>query len=492
MKRRISISERQRRFLAAGVAMVVANGAMSSAAYSGEWRITPRVAMEQSVTDNVRSVSTGLEADMITSTTAGIGINGNGRRVQLNFNYDISKDIFWDNSELNTFRQSMLGASSVELWEDHIFVKTNASISQQSLARTGGQTASDRGAGTNDQSVVVNYSVTPNFGHRYGNWGESDVIVSFNETRFLDSDTGTANAQPDASRTYDITTLLRSGPKFTQLKWEVNGNKSFTSNNANRQSTEISGEYAWNRHVTILARAGQETIDNSGINDDNSAELFWRGGFRITPGPKSSIRLETGHRFGEVNYSADASYKFGSKASITASYEMVVRNERETLSANLNNLVQNEEGVLIDPATGLPANPNSLELDFLDKTTLQKNFSIALNGTSGRNSYTIASTANTQEDKNLNTEDVVVTFTASLNRRIWPDLQGGVNGNISSTIQSSGGAEDIIFTGGAFLNYSIGKNLSGNLQYNYLNRDSDGEANDLEENAISLSLTKQF
>ncbi|MBT5108741.1 MAG: TIGR03016 family PEP-CTERM system-associated outer membrane protein [Rhodospirillaceae bacterium] len=462
-------------------------------AHSGEWDIIPSASVTQSVTDNARSVNTGKEADLITTATAGIAINGNGRRAQLDFSYDISKDIFWDNSELNGVRNSLLGAGNFELWEDHIFIDTRASITQQSLARTGGQTASDRGAGTNDQSVVVNYSITPNFAHRYGNWAESDIIVAFSETRFLESDTGTASTQPDASRSYDVTTLLRSGPKFTQLTWELNGNRTFTSDDTNRQTAELSGEYAVNRHVAVLARAGQETIDNSGINADNGAEFFWRGGFRLTPGPRSSIRLETGRRFGVSTFSGDASYQISSRTALTATYEEEVLTDRQLLNSNLGNLVRDPiSGLLINPATGQLADPNSLESDFQEQTTLQKNFSIALTGASGRNTFAISGTGNVREDLTANTEDVTVGLTVTLDRRIWPNLDGGVNGNVSSTIQSASGAEDVIFNSGAFLTYTLGQNFSGTLRYDYLNRDSQGEIDDVEENAISLSLQKQF
>ena len=53
---------------------------------AGEWTITPRVNVEQSVTDNVRSVSDGAESDFITTANAGVSVAGIGRSLQLNFN----------------------------------------------------------------------------------------------------------------------------------------------------------------------------------------------------------------------------------------------------------------------------------------------------------------------------------------------------------------------------------------------------------------------
>lgn len=492
MKCRQAIYAFTRRCLTVSVSVGAISAVWAEAAHSGEWDITPSASVTQNVTDNVRSVNTGQEADFITTATAGIDINGDGRRAQLDFSYNISKDIFWDNSELNGVRNSLLGAGNFELWEDHIFIDTRASITQQTLSRTGGQTASDRGAGTNDQSVVVNYSITPNFAHRYGNWAESDVIVAFSETRFLESDTGTASSQPDASRNYDVTTLLRSGPKFSVLQWEINANRTFTTDDSNRQTTELSGEYAVNRHVAVLARAGLEKIENFSVDGDTGAQNFWRGGVRLTPGPRSSIRMELGRRFGVTIFSGDASYQINSLTALTASYEEEVRTDRQSLNNNLNNIIRNASGALINAATGQPADPNSLDSDFQDRTTLQKDFALSLTGTSGRNTYAISGTANIKEEAGANTEDVVVGLTATLDRRIWPNLDGGVNANVSSTIQSASGAEDVILNSGAFLTYTLGQSFSGTLRYDYLNRDSQGEDNDVEENAISLSLQKQF
>ncbi len=461
-------------------------------ANAGEWTINPQISVEQSFTDNARSVSEGLEADIITSTTAGIDVSGVGRRAQLNFNYNISRDAFWDNTELGGFRQSLLGSGNVEAVEDFVFIDTRASVSQQSLQRGGGVSASDRTVGTNDQSTVLNYSITPNFEHRYGSWADTDVRYTFNETRFFDPDVGTAGAQPDASRTHTIQTLLRSGPKFTQLSWELSGTRTFTDNGSNRNLTELSGEYAWTRHLTLIGRAGSETIDGSGINADDSAELFWLGGVRITPGPKSSFRIETGRRFASTSFSADASYRFSSRTALTASYKEDVQTERQELAANLDSLVLSDDGILIDPATGLPGSPNSFDLDFLDRVNKSKTFNIALNGTRGRNSFNLNGTVNIRSQEPEGTEDVVVGFGGGINRRIWPDLNGGISANINIITEAANGIEEYTFTSNAFLSYSISENFTGSLRYDFLRRDSDADASDLQENVLSVSLNKTF
>ena len=63
---------------------------LCSSVEAGEWSIQPRANVEQSFTDNVRSVSDGAESDLITTASAGIGVSGVGRRLQLNFDYNNS------------------------------------------------------------------------------------------------------------------------------------------------------------------------------------------------------------------------------------------------------------------------------------------------------------------------------------------------------------------------------------------------------------------
>lgn len=467
-------------------------GVLSSPAVAGEWTITPRIDVEQSFTDNARSVAEGLEADMITTTTAGVDVSGSGARLQLNFNYNISRDTFWDNSDLNGLRQSLLGTSKVETIEDFMFIDTRASITQQSLARGGGISASDRNVGSNDQSTVVNYAITPNFAHRYGNWAESDVRYSFNETRFLETDVGEAGVQPDTSRSFEIEGLVRSGRHFSRLSWELSTSRTFTNNNSDRNLTELSGEYAWSRKIALLGLAGREEIENSGLNADDDPEFFWRGGFRLTPGPRTSVRFEAGHRFGGANFSGEASYQFSSVTALQVSYEESVRTDRQALTDNLNNLVVGADGGLIDPNTGVAGDPNATNLDFLDQTTRQQNLSISLNGASGRNTYNLTLGANKRTQEPDETQDTVVTFGAQLNRRMRPNLDGGVSANLSVLTESANGIEDYTLRSNAFLSYRLMENFTGRVSYDFLHRDSDNNVQDVQENVVSVSLSKSF
>lgn len=199
-----------------------------------------------------------------------------------------------------------------------------------------------------------------------------------------------------------------------------------------------------------MGRAGREEIENSGIGDDDEPEIFWRGGVRVTPGPRSTFRFEVGRRFDGTNFSGDATYRIGASMVLTASYEEEVRTDRQALTDNLNNLVVGPTGELIDPATGLPGDPNASDLDFLDQTTRSQNFNLALNGTSGRNTFNLSTRATRRTQEPQGTEDTVFTFGAQLNRRLRPNLDGGISANISVIAESASGIEDYTVRSNAF------------------------------------------
>ncbi len=451
--------------------------------------------VEETFTDNARATDGGEKADFITTTTAGLGVSGEGRRAELTFDYDISYDRYLDNSDLDGFRQRLLGAGNVELWADHFFVDGRAAISELSLRRTGLTAAAARTLPA-DQTRVVTYSLSPFFTHRYGSWAESELRYRFNETRFLAPDVGAAATPPANTRTQEVLTSLESGRRFTRLLWRLSG-RSTTTDRANggelrRMDVELSGEYLVNRHLSLLARGGFEDIEDPGLVSAASSGPTWRGGVRLRPGPRSELRLEYGRRFGGTVWSGDMSYRVGPETTLSASYEEDVQTETGALAAALGGLVRDATGVLIDPVTGLAVDPNDPRVDFADTTFKQKSFTLNLSGTRGRNSFNLSAFFNTRNFEASGTSEQIWGADASIDRRLRPKLDGGLQTSYSQTTESRTGAGgDWLLRGTAFLSYNFSQSLTGTVSYRYLQRKSDF-ASDLRENLVSVRLRKVF
>lgn len=466
-------------------------------ALAGEWEILPRVEVVETFTDNARSTDGGEEVDAITTVTVGVGVIGTGRRVRLNLDYDLSRDIYLDNSDLNGNRQSLLGAGNIELYEDHFFVDGSAAISEVSLRRTGVVTAGVRTASA-DQSRVFTYNLSPYFVRRYGGWAESELRYSLSQTMFMETDVGTTAAPPADTETREILGSIRSGRRFTRILWELSTNTTTTEGadggaSSRRRTQEISGEFLVNRHWALLARAGLEDFKDGSLDSDARGGFFWLGGVRLNPGPRSEFRLEYGRRFGGTIWSGDMSYQIGPKTSLTASYEEDIQTQTGAFTDALAGLVRDPTtGLLIDPVTGVAVDPNVPRVDFADDTFKTRSFDIAINGTRGRNSFNVSAFFVTQDFDSGGGSNQFWGIDASIDRRLRRTLDGGLQANFSQTSESrGGGGEDKLFRGTAFLTLSLSESFTGSLTYTYLKRESDF-ASGLQENLISLRVRKEF
>lgn len=467
------------------------------AAQAGEWTIEPRVTVEEQYTDNARSVANGEESDFITTITAGVSVDGNGRRAQLSLDYDISRDTYFDTGDLDGFRQDLIGVGNVEFWEDHLFVDIRAALNQQDLSRGGGDSAGDRTVGSN-QSLIANYSISPRLIHGNNGWADSELRYSFSETRFLDSDVGAAAAQPDNSRTHQIQTSLRSGRRFTRLTWSLTGQTSFTyrgdGQNSKNRTTDLRSEYAVTRQISLISQVGYEDRNDVGLNDDDNSGLTWRGGVRLRPGPRTDARIEYGRRFGGFIWSGDLTHRITARTTIRASYEEDIQTQQQALNAALLGLQPLPGGGFINPVTGLPVNPNDPGFSFTSRTTRNRTANLSVVKTLGRTELTVATFYNTRSfDDGITKQEQNWGINANATRRLSRQMTGSVLADYSRDSGSStGGAGDWTLRGNASLGYDLDESLLATMNYSFLRRESDTISDDLIENLISVRLRKVF
>ncbi len=101
--------------VALGVAAVLWLAVSIGGAAAGQWTITPRVAVGQTITDNARSTTSDTDTDLISTATAGIGITGDGARARVSFDYDLAYAKYWETDDLDGLRHDLLGDGTAEL-----------------------------------------------------------------------------------------------------------------------------------------------------------------------------------------------------------------------------------------------------------------------------------------------------------------------------------------------------------------------------------------
>ena len=477
-----------------GLATILAAG-MTGGGFGGgigaqaaDWTVTPRIEGQQTLTDNAENSADDRETDTITTVSAGVGVRGTGARLDLNLDYDLSFDQFWRTGGQTGYRQDGLADATAELLEDFFFFDARGAISQEDVLISGATAATRRNTNDN-QTVVINTAVSPYFRNRFGGFAESELRYEYDTVLFRNADQGNTNNTPGDEFTHRASVRLNSGTDFTVLGWSLSGTATRTSNNFDRDTGEGSLSYRVNRFIQLLGSGGYEEINDDDIQDDRDG-LFWSGGVRLTPGPRTELRVEYGRRFDDDVWSGDFTYRFSPRTTITASYGEDILTGQEVLPDRRNRFIRDDQGNLVDPATGLPPDPNDPLLDLTEDAFRQRQLTVALSGTRGRNTFNLSGFYTEREfDVDTSDDDESIGFAAQFSRQLKPNVNGGLEGSYSETSGGTSGSDTIRAT--AFLQYTLTETLSGNLSYNFLRRARDNEGN-ITENAVTVSLRKDF
>ena len=107
-------------------------------------RFEPSASVNESYTDNVRSVSAGAEADFITETSVGGRLTADGNRLNLNLDFNASYEFSHNTKGLDGFRPKVFGKGDAEFLKDKLFVDAFVSLSEVTASRQGAQSATNR------------------------------------------------------------------------------------------------------------------------------------------------------------------------------------------------------------------------------------------------------------------------------------------------------------------------------------------------------------
>jgi uncharacterized protein (PEP-CTERM system associated) len=463
--------------------------------FAGEWDIEPRVSIEERFTDNATSVSDNQESDFITTGSGGIGIEGKGARASVNLNYNLSFDAYANNDQLNGYRHNLLGSGEVEAWEDHLFLDARAAINQQPLSQGGVLTADNRTASGN-QTLVTNLGAGATLRQGAGGWADGALSTRVNQTTFSDPDVGGSGTNPGDSTSYQLSAAVDSGYRFTRFQWGLLARTTYESGNGDFRSrqNEYSArtEYVVNRYFSLLGKLGYDKIKDPSVDQSANSGLFWSGGVRVKPGPRTDMSLQYGRRYDGNDITGDLSYEFSPRTRLTASYSVNLETQQQALQRSLNEFtVDPVTGQLIDPRTGLPADPNNLGVDLVDTTARTETFSLGLSGTRGRNDFSLTGRHTQREFGTNGGGDNSYNVSGSFGRRLTLKADARITASYSVNDTQGQSAEDQTFRGTAAYNYDFGDGLTGALRYNYLKREGDS-GDDLTENLVSVRISKSF
>ncbi|WP_340148673.1 TIGR03016 family PEP-CTERM system-associated outer membrane protein [uncultured Sneathiella sp.] len=477
--------KRSRTSLAIGCVVASSVLAMAGNALAAEWMFNPYVGVGETYTDNAFGDSTDRKDDFITSLSAGFTIEGVGRRLQLTAAYELGYDKYARYSELDGFTHNLLASANTELVSEHLFLDTEIALTEERFSSDGDTSFSDRTT-TSDTTRVLNTRISPYYVHDFGGFATATARYTHLMTNFSDTSSDISSSEPGNSQTNRVDLALQSGREFARTKWGLEAfaldNQVSGGDDLKRATFEGSGQMPINRYVALLGIAGWDEFDGENINNEKISGAFYGGGFRLTPGPRTDLSVQIGHRFGGGIVDADFTYLISSEASFVAGYHVDVAGSGEALA---DTRVLDQNGRLV--------NPNYFPGGYVDAITKTKTFSMGLAGEKGRNSYSAAGSYIVRDFLADGTDEEVASIDGRYARQLSRQLEWSILGGYSKVLNPQmAGDESATYYGQTGINYQFTPTLSGDFSYSHFNRNSDNGVDDYRENVISVYIRKDF
>ena len=280
----------------AGSSLGSASGNASGAPSAAGLRITSRLGVTQTWTDNNTLSSTNKDAALITVVTPGISVLSAAGPIKGSLDYSLNSVLYVKTSASNRLQQNLATQGSTELIKNLLSLDAQASITQQ-VASAFGQQSIDNTLSNPNRTEVATVSVSPHVKGRLLGWVAYDARASFVETNAKDSVAGDSRNQTASLRFEGLGT----GP----LNWWTMG------------SGQQSSFKAGGKNMSAMARVG--------LNYRPEPDLS----FGINAGRERNDYLSTGlvgtsNGNGKINSSTagvDASWSLSPRTQLTANWQ---------------------------------------------------------------------------------------------------------------------------------------------------------------------------
>ncbi|WP_313952161.1 TIGR03016 family PEP-CTERM system-associated outer membrane protein, partial [Accumulibacter sp.] len=282
-----------------GVALV----SVAIPVHAANWRITPNLAVNETLTNNVLLSAKNPTSDSVTGISPGIAIEGKGNRASLRLNYSLTQNLYARESSSNNRQNALSAIGSVEAIEDFFFIDATGVISQQYISAFGPVSPSIANV-DNNRTETSYYSLSPYIKGRLHTWAE--YVVRYTATT-TDSK---SNLVPSLQSTQWVGTL-NGTTRWSHLTWGLNAssqsNEYGSGRNYDSSSYGVRLSYRFNPQFQFSLLGGQESNDYVSVQQQRN---FTRGfGVDWTPDPRTRLAANVRNRFFGTGYDANFSHR---------------------------------------------------------------------------------------------------------------------------------------------------------------------------------------
>ena len=481
------------------------------------WRITPRLGVKETYTDNVTLGAQGKkQSELVTEVSPGVSVSKTGNRFNVNATYSLQTLSYLRDSSRNNTNHQLAAHADAEWIKDFFFTDASASISQQNTSLLGVAGADNINV-TGNRTDVRTYQISPYIKSRLGNiadyrLGYTHNAVSTGATNISDSQAGRINAE------------LNSAAAFYKVDWsllysrETINNSNVQDNRAERFAAGL--RYLLSRKLNLVASYGYEknSFLTTGAKPEGS---LWDAGFVWTPSPRTKLEARVGRRYFGDTYLLDYTQR-SRRTTWSVNYGEDVTSARSQFFAQTTidtaSLLDSQFSASIpDPAiraqfvedfivqNGLQ-NSTLQSLNFLsNQTFLQKRLqgAVSLNGIRNTMIFSLyglsrfaqaTATADQPGDGDFILSRDVKQYGASAlwSSRLTPRISSNLSVAYTRNQFKDTGREDDSTLIRFGVRKQFEKKTSGSVDLRRTERSSNQDGNDYKENAVTVSLDMRF
>lgn len=467
--------------------------AVPGVSVAAEWKVTPRVNLIETYSDNIGLAPRGRETDdFITQINPGISLSGTGSRLRLNLNYTMQNLFYLKNDQRNTIRHQLNSNATATLIEDKLFVDGGISIRQQPTTLTG-PLSFDNLSLIDNRTNVTTYRISPYLRHAFDSFAVSELRYGYNKVDFgasgFDSESNLYSAR------------LSSGPRFNRVPWGLSYNQTMIHyDNPRAPDTKfevVTGQlsYIISRKFSVFGNGGYEDNDYSfAINRQRPSGPFWNVGATWSPTTRTSLRVSYGKRFFGNNYSLNLTHR-SRHSTWQASYL------EDTVTMRQLFFEQRFGLIFIDPITLKPTTDTQTGIPFLFEFNLpfltndvfiRKRWQGSVGYKLKRNDLSLILFDEHREFQSRPDTQDVRGGQATWGLQFAPSTKLTVGGGLQHLDLPFQGRKDDIWNLTASVTRNLQPNLTGAIEYRYLMRDSNATIAEYRENRITARIGMTF
>lgn len=468
-----------------------------------ELRITPRLEVRETYTDNVNLTPTDSVVpgdfrrdDFVTTLSPGLTAEITGARVELRTTYTANYLIFADLGT-DDLRHNLISAATVEPVDDFFFIDAQAAITQRFLDREGGFSGSDANL-TANRDTTRTFNISPYVTARLGQIATVTARYRFS---YLSTDdegrgAGLANILTDGL-IHAATLNVTSGPYFGRVRWTVNGvfertNREDSLGNVvpdfDQESIVLGVEYALNRTFSFTGSVG---YGNTGaiVLTRAGNDLIWDVGVRVSPNRRLNAGLTYGRSEGNRVFNGELTYQWGEKTQVFINYSDNIQTSQGTLAGDLTQIEIGDDGF---QEGGFPFDPNPPNLGFDSRISRNKNLRAGLRYSFGRNRLNASGNVLRREFDQAGGESLRYGGSVTLSRDFTPRTSGNLDFRIDKEEFELSDRDDVTTVAQAAIRHALGEMLAGRLTFIRSDRDSNFIGEDIKEIAVTVALEASF